>query len=75
MINVVKYKDNDDFTKLISLKCDARIIWGGDETIQKIRNFEINPRAFDLSFADRYSLSIINSKNFTNLNLQKFKVY
>ncbi len=67
MINVVKYKDNDDFTKLVSSKCDARIIWGGDKTIQRIRNFEINPRAFDLSFADRYSLSIINSKKFYKL--------
>ena len=73
MINVVKYKDNDEFTKLISLKCDARIIWGGDKTIQKIRNFEINPRAFDLSFADRYSLSIINSKKFSQLKPSEVK--
>tara|TARA_S200000501_G_scaffold377200_1_gene434668 strand:- start:6973 stop:8163 length:1191 start_codon:yes stop_codon:yes gene_type:complete len=73
MINVVKYKDNDEFTKLISLKCDARIIWGGDNTIQKIRNFKINPRAFDLSFADRYSLSIINSKKFSHLKSSEVK--
>ena len=67
MIYVVKYKDNDEFTKFVSSKCDARIIWGGDKTIQKIRNFEINPRAFDLSFADRYSLSIIDTKKFSKL--------
>ena len=73
MINIVKYKDNDEFTKLISSKCDARIIWGGDKTIQKIRNFEINPRAFDLSFADRYSLSIINSKKFSHLKSSEVK--
>ena len=40
------------------------MIWGPDKTIQKIRNFEINPRAFDLSFADRYSLSLLIQKVF-----------
>ena len=62
MINIVRYQDNDEFTKIVSSKCDVRIVWGGDNTVQKIRNFKINPRAFDLSFADRYSLCIINTK-------------
>ena len=67
MINIVKYQDNDNFTKLISTKCDARIIWGGDETIKKIRNFEISPRTIELTFADRYSLCIINSDKLIDL--------
>ena len=67
MINIVKYQDDDDFTKLISSKCDARIIWGGDETIKKIRNFEISPRTIELTFADRYSLCIINSDKLIGL--------
>ncbi len=67
MIQIVRYQDNDEFTKIASLNCDVRIIWGGDNTIKKIRSFEINPRAFDLSFADRYSLSIINTQKLISL--------
>jgi len=67
MINIVRYQDNDEFTKIVSSKCDVRIVWGGDNTVQKIRNFKINPRAFDLSFADRYSLCIINTKKLLSL--------
>mgnify|MGYP001164283059 FL=1 len=39
MISIVRYKDNDDFTKKISLSCNARLIWGGDNSISNIRNF------------------------------------
>ncbi len=67
MIQIVRYQDNDEFTKIASLNCDVRIIWGGDNTVKKIRSFEINPRAFDLSFADRYSLSIINTQKLISL--------
>ena len=67
MIHIVRYQDNDEFTKIASLNCDVRIIWGGDNTVKKIRSFEINPRAFDISFADRYSLCIINTQKLISL--------
>lgn len=67
MITIVKYQDNEEFTKFVSLKCDVRIVWGGDNTVQNIRNFAINPRAFDLSFADRYSLCVINTEKLSTL--------
>ena len=68
MIQIVRYQDNDEFTKIASLNCDVRIIWGGDNTIKKIRSFEINPRAFDISFGDRYSLCIIITQKLISLN-------
>ena len=39
MINIVRYQNNDEFTKSISSKCDGRLIWGGDKTINEIRKF------------------------------------
>jgi len=60
-IILVRYDRNDIATKFFSLDCDIRIIWGGDETIRKIRENNLQPRAFDITFADRYSLCAINA--------------
>ena len=49
------------FYKKFSMKCNARLIWGGDKTINNIRNLELNERALDITFADRYSFCIIDS--------------
>jgi len=53
-------KDEGEYTKNISSICDGRIIWGGNETINQIRKFWIPERAVELTFADRYSISIID---------------
>lgn len=67
MISIVRYTDNDNFTKKISSICKARLIWGGDETIKKIRMFKLQERAIDIAFADRYSFCVINTDNFLKL--------
>ena len=63
-IVLVSYDRNNDATNFFSLNCDVRIIWGGDETINKIRESLLQPRAFDITFADRYSLCVINGDEF-----------
>ena len=35
MIQIVRYQDNDEFTKIASLNCDVRIIRGGDNIVKK----------------------------------------
>lgn len=71
-IKIVRYnKENEVFTNKISSVCDARIIWGGDKTINEIRNYHLKPRSLDLTFADRYSVCIINSQIFLKQNLNK----
>ena len=72
MISVVKYYENDEYTKYISSLCDVRIIWGGDNTIKNIRNFKVPERTIDIAFADRYSFSIIGAEKL--LNLSKFEI-
>lgn len=63
-ILLVSYDSNSDATKLFSQDCDVRIIWGGDETINKVRENLLQPRAFDITFADRYSICVINADEF-----------
>jgi len=68
-IKVVRYeKENINFTNFVSSECDARLIWGGDKSINEIRKFSVKPRSIDLTFADRYSICIVNSNKFLKLN-------
>ncbi len=73
-IKIVRYSDNDDYTKNISSYCDARVIWGSDKTVENIRKFRLQPRSIELTFPDRYSMSLINSNEFVKLNTEKKKL-
>jgi hypothetical protein len=71
-ICIIRYKEDEALTKLISLQCNARLIWGGDKTINEIRKISLNPRALELTFSDRYSLSVIDIKSLTKINKNEF---
>ena len=71
MITIVRYSDQDQFTEHVSSQCDARVIWGGDKTINNIRKFQIPTRSIDVSFADRYSVSLINSIEIVKIDKKK----
>ena len=58
---LLRYEKDDAITDFFSLHCDVRIIWGGDQTIADIRRSPLPARSFDLTFADRYSLCVINA--------------
>lgn len=60
-IVLVEYGHQKHLTDYFSACCDARLIWGGDETIARIRASKLRPRAVDIAFADRYSLAVINA--------------
>tara|TARA_B110000003_G_scaffold225016_1_gene225680 strand:- start:24706 stop:25887 length:1182 start_codon:yes stop_codon:yes gene_type:complete len=61
MISIIRYSKEENYTKEISSKCNARLIWGGDKTINDIRQYPLSPRAFDVTFSDRYSICFLNS--------------
>jgi len=59
---LVKYdRSKNEWTDYFSSFCDVRVIWGGDETIEDVRRSVIPARSFDICFADRYSLCVINA--------------
>jgi hypothetical protein len=61
-IRLVRYsKSETSYTDEFSEHCDVRIVWGGDRTISEIRKSALSPRAFDVTFADRYSICLIDS--------------
>ena len=60
-ICIMRYDRSSDITQILSDRCDIRMIWGGDNTINHIRRFSVQPRCIDLGFADRFSISVIDS--------------
>lgn len=59
-IVLVRYAHDSKATSFFSSMADVRIIWGGDATISAIREHAIPARSFDVCFADRYSIAVIN---------------
>lgn len=58
---VVSYGHDEAITQTLSDACNVRVIWGGDETIRTIRKTNLPPRATEMVFANRFSMSAIQS--------------
>ena len=61
-VAVVRYPHESNANEVFSALCNVRVIWGGDATIETIRKNAIPARAFDICFADRYSIAAIRPK-------------
>lgn len=53
------YAHNEGITEKVSLACHTRVVWGGDATIKAIRTVPLAPLANELTFPDRFSLSVM----------------
>ena len=58
---LVRYERNREINDCLSSICDVRVIWGGDATIQELRKSPLPPRAGEVTFADRYSICIVDA--------------
>lgn len=65
-ICIVKYGRDQGINDFLSSLADVRIIWGGDATISQLRKSPLGPRASEISFADRYSLAVVDSIAYLN---------
>ncbi len=74
-ICILRYEKNDELTQKLSNKCDLRLVWGGDNTINEIRKFKSNERCQDIMFGNRYSFCIINSDKFSKLNIKEISEF
>ncbi len=69
MILIVRYKKEEDLiTKEFSKNCNARMIWGGDKTISNIKSYYTKQKTLDITFPDRYSFCVIDSKKISKLS-------
>ncbi len=58
---LVRYGRDRRVNDLFSSIADVRIVWGGDRTIEEIRRSPLGPRAGEVTFADRFSIAVIDS--------------
>lgn len=65
---ICTYGHEEKVTDILSTACHTRVIWGGDETIRKIRQIPLAPMANELAFPDRFSQAVMHAGSFNMLN-------
>ena len=60
-IACLRYERDKDINDYFSSFADVRVVWGGDKTIEELRESKLPPRSGEITFADRYSLAVIDS--------------
>jgi hypothetical protein len=70
---LLRYPREKSINDYISGFCDVRVIWGGNQSIVDVRHSMIPPRSIEITFADRFSICSINSKNYLNSS-EKIKI-
>lgn len=65
---LVRYEHDKQINQILSELADIRVIWGGDATIREFRTCVLKPRATEITFADRYSIAVIDSEEYMNLD-------
>ena len=70
-IFLVRYERNQQINDIFSKVADTRIVWGGDNTIAELRKSPLGARAGEITFADRYSLAVIDSDKYLKIENKK----
>ncbi len=68
---IMTYEKDDEITKELSQMCDGRVVWGGDETIRKMREYPLKIGATELTFPDRNSIAVFALSYIKNANLEE----
>ncbi|WP_026653798.1 acyl-CoA reductase [Butyrivibrio proteoclasticus] len=63
----VRYERDSEINDLFCAISDMRIVWGGDQTISELRKSPLPPRSGEITFADRYSLAVIDSDSYMTI--------
>ena len=56
----VTYGHDDAISARFSAACDTRLLWGGDETVRRLRAVPLNPHATERAFASKRSLAVVS---------------
>lgn len=77
MNRLVSYPRDSHVTPTLSALCQARLIWGGDQTVARLRAMPTRPRCVDVAFSDRYSLCLLDAQavlNATDADLHRLVI-
>lgn len=65
---IFTYQHDNEISAYFSINADLRVLWGGDETVNLIKNLKSKPTVKDVAFANKSSLAIIDANSYINLN-------
>ena len=68
LILIVKTENSEGFSKKISEISDLRVIWGGNQTINKLKDIKTSERCRDLHFPNRNSFCVLNLNEISKKN-------
>lgn len=66
--SIVTYPRESGRTAELCARCDARVVWGGDETVAALRAMPMPPHAVELVFPDRRSMALLSQRALTDLD-------
>jgi acyl-CoA reductase LuxC len=58
---LVRYEPRPETTSYFSSRCDVRVVWGGDTTVNDVRRTPLPPLSTELVFGDRFSIAVIDA--------------
>lgn len=56
---IANWPQDSRVSAILSQQVQARMIWGGDETVAEIRRLPTLPQCKDIAFADKFSVSVL----------------
>ncbi len=56
---VISYDHEAEPTAALSREADVRLLWGGDQTVARLRAVPIRPATHELTFGDRFSFAVL----------------
>lgn len=59
---LVRYGRDDALNRTLSARCDLRVLWGGDATVNRLRQVPLPPAARELCFVDKFSLALLDAE-------------
>ncbi len=59
---VITYPHDEQISRTLSARCDARMLWGGDQTVGYFSGLPVQPTALDIKFANKYSLALLSAE-------------
>lgn len=65
---VVRYNHDEQITTALSDRCDCRVIWGGDQTVQQISALPLPPTSTEIKFANKWSMALISAEPLLQLD-------
>lgn len=68
---MLSYGHEEEISAALSLAADMRVIWGGDETVRRLRALPSPPLSKDLAFPDRWSLCALQADALLALDAQR----